>query len=83
MTTASGIDVPMLLRHRRLGTEAVYRVLAVGAETVTVEVVRAPGLERGTRMRLMADAARAMERLDTGSEPAPAAARLRPAAFGR
>ncbi len=83
MTTAPGTDVPVLLRHRRLGTEAVYRVLAVGTNVVTVEVVRAPGLERGTRMRLMADEARAMERLNAGSEAVAATPRLRPAAFGR
>jgi hypothetical protein len=83
MTTVSGIDGPVLLRHRRLGSEAVYRVLAAGADVVTVEVVRAPGLERGTRMRLTADAARAMEHLDAGSELVPAVPLLVPAAFGR
>jgi hypothetical protein len=83
MTIVPGIDAPVLLRHRRLGTEAVYRVLEVGADVVTVEVVRAPGRERGTRMRLMADAARAMERLDARSEVVAGAGRLRPAAFGR
>ncbi len=83
MTTVPGIDAPVLLRHRRLGSEAVYRVLAVDDDVATVEVVRAPGLERGTRLRLMADAARAMERLDAGSELVAAAPLLVPAAFGR
>jgi hypothetical protein len=83
MATVPAIDAPVLLRHRRLETEAVYRVLEVGAETVTVEVVRAPGLERGTRIRLMAEVVRAMEQFKAGSEAVGVAASLRPAAFGR
>jgi hypothetical protein len=52
------------LRHSLLGSEAVYEVLELGDEVITAEVVHAPGLSRGMRVRLMADAAAAMERFD-------------------
>ena len=52
------------VRHRRLGSEAVYEIIEAGDEVVTVEVVHAPGLVRGTRVRLMSTSARAMERFD-------------------
>jgi hypothetical protein len=54
---------PCFLRHTCLGSEAVYEVLEENDQTVTVEVVRAPGLTAGMRVRLMAHAAQAMERL--------------------
>lgn len=72
---------PCFLRHTCLGTEAVYEVLEEDASTVTAAVVHAPGLEPGVRVRLMASAAHAMERLENGAqvgvrrfvpEPAPA-----------
>ncbi|MGD1050296.1 MAG: hypothetical protein ABR947_04415 [Solirubrobacteraceae bacterium] len=50
------------LRQELLGSEAVYEILDEDDETVTVEVVRAPGLPCGMHVRLLADAARAMER---------------------
>jgi hypothetical protein len=50
------------VRQERLGSEAVYEVLAEDDDIVTLEVVRAPGLPCGTRVRVLADAARAMER---------------------
>jgi hypothetical protein len=57
------LDAPSpFLRQERLGSEAVYEILAEDDEIVTVEVVRAPGLTCGTHVRLLADAARAMER---------------------
>lgn len=56
------------LRHTSLGSEAVYEVLDEDATIVTAAVVRAPGLAVGTRVRLMAQAARAMERLESGAE---------------
>ncbi len=59
-----------LLRRRALGTEAVYRVVAVEGELVEVEVVRAPGLEAGTRVRLALRDARAMEPLASDAEAA-------------
>ncbi len=61
--SASPLDAGTQLRHRRLGTEAVYRVLGVAGDVVNVEVVRAPGLLSGTRLRLTTDAVHAMERL--------------------
>jgi len=39
-----------LLRHRALGNDALYRTVAVSGELVECEVVRAPGLRRGTRV---------------------------------
>ncbi|MGD0980740.1 MAG: hypothetical protein ABR946_04585 [Solirubrobacteraceae bacterium] len=57
---------PCFLRHTCLGSEAVYEVLEENDETVTAAVVRAPGLAAGMRVRLMARAVQAMERLDDG-----------------
>ncbi len=51
-----------LLRQELLGSEAVYEIVGQDGDVVTAEVVRAPGLPCGTRVRLLADAARAMER---------------------
>jgi hypothetical protein len=59
-------QAPCFLRHTCLGTEAIYEVVEEDGETVTAEVVRAPGLTAGMRVRLMARAAWAMERLDPG-----------------
>jgi hypothetical protein len=61
---------PYFLRQRMLGSEAVYEVLHERAGIVTAEVVKAPGLEPGTQLRLTAHAARAMERLDAAYAPA-------------
>jgi hypothetical protein len=60
---------PYYIRQRRLGSEAVYRVLDGDDRVVTAEVVRAPGLEPGMRVRLLARAVRAMERFDPVVEP--------------
>jgi hypothetical protein len=43
---------PQLLRHRVLGGDTLYRVVGVAGELVEVEVVSAPGLDPGTRVRL-------------------------------
>jgi hypothetical protein len=64
---------PYYIRQRRLGSEAVYRVVDEDGRIVTAEVVRAPGLEPGTRVRLLARAVRAMERLEPLAQPAPLA----------
>jgi hypothetical protein len=58
-----------LLRHQALGTEAVYRVVAVEGGLVHVEVVVAPGLEPGTRVRFTERDAGAMERLRSAPQP--------------
>jgi hypothetical protein len=58
---------PCFLRHASLGSEAVYEVLEEDAGIVTAAVVHAPGLEPGTCVRLMASAARAMERIENGA----------------
>ena len=55
---------PSVLRQRLLGSEASYRVLDESDGVVTAEVLSAPGLPAGMRIRLMADALRSMERLD-------------------
>ena len=64
------------LRHRALGTEAVYRILDASGPTVEVEVVRAPGLDAGARLTFTREAAQAMDRLATAVAGAPTAARL-------
>ena len=60
---------PYFIRQRMLGSEAVYRVLEEDDSIVVVEVIRAPGLAQGARVRLLARAARAMERFDPAAEP--------------
>jgi hypothetical protein len=63
------------VRQRLLDSEAVYEVLEEEEDGVVVaEVVRAPGLERGTRVRFLAKAVAAMERIEL-AEPASVAAR--------
>jgi hypothetical protein len=59
------------LKHRALGTEAVYRVIDVADRLVSVEVVDAPGLEQGTRFQITRGAAKAMQyiRGDAVAEP--------------
>jgi hypothetical protein len=59
---------PYFIRQRMLGSEAVYRVLEEDDAIVIAEVVHAPRLARGTRVRLLARAARAMERFDPAAE---------------
>ena len=63
------LPVGRILRRQALGTVAMYRVVQDGGETVTVEVVEAPGLPAGFLMRLDAADAQAME---TIHEPAAA-----------
>ena len=72
MTTVNAAT-PYYIRQYRLGSEAVYRVLAEDGDIVTAEVVRAPGLEAGARVRLLASAAHAMERLAPAPQPVPVA----------
>jgi hypothetical protein len=65
--TATGPLVGELIRNTVLGSVATYRVCAHAGDLVDVEVVDAPGLERGQRLRLTADAVRAMEHLGEAS----------------
>ncbi|MGH2851199.1 MAG: hypothetical protein ACRDLP_11345 [Solirubrobacteraceae bacterium] len=51
-----------LLRHRALGTDACYRVVRWSDPTVEVEVVSAPALSSGTRLRLHAPYMREVQR---------------------
>jgi hypothetical protein len=57
-----------VIRNTRLGSEATYRVCAVDGATVEVEVLEAPGLDRGQRLRFTSQAVRAMELMTAGSE---------------
>ncbi len=56
--------VGCLLRHTMLASTAIYEVIAVDGELVTVEVRQAPGLAGGTRVRLLASAVLEMEQLE-------------------
>lgn len=49
-----------LVRQDLLGSEAVYEIVEVDDDLVTAEVVSAPGLPRGKRIRLLPSAVRAM-----------------------
>jgi hypothetical protein len=71
------------LRHTSLGSEAVYEVLEEDATIVTAAVVRAPGLAAGTRVRLLAHAAQAMERLESAGEEFRVRRSAPPASRGR
>jgi hypothetical protein len=51
--------------HRHLGTMSVYRALAVQGGHVEVEVIRAPGLSAGVRIRLTVQAFAAMAPIGT------------------
>jgi hypothetical protein len=62
--------------QRLLGSEAVYEILDERAGLVTAEVVSAPGLAPGMRLRLMANAADAMERCEAPGQPLIAAPAL-------
>lgn len=64
MTATCVPEEECIVRQRLLGSEALYRVISDDGATVTAEVVEAPGLPRGMRVRLMGTAVRAMERLD-------------------
>jgi hypothetical protein len=55
---------PCLLRDSCLGQEALYRVVDIVGELVEVEVVRAPGLETGTRLNFTQDAVHHMTIVD-------------------
>jgi|GEM_PF-4695609 hypothetical protein len=52
--------IPHLLRHRALEREALYRVVDTTPEYVDVEVVSAPGLTPGVRLRFTQEAAAQM-----------------------
>ena len=55
------LTIGQLRRQVLLGTEAVYRVCALGAELVEVEVVSAPGLPPGRRFKFTRDAIEQMD----------------------
>ncbi len=50
-----------VLANTMLGTSALYEVLDEHDDVVTAEVIDAPGLPRGMRVRLLATATRAMK----------------------
>jgi hypothetical protein len=55
-----GWDVGEILSNELLGTKAYYRVVEARGDTVLVEVLDAPGLERGYRFAMTASAASGM-----------------------
>jgi len=60
------------LRHRALGEEALYRLVdGAASQLVELEVVRAPGLGAGARVRVTRGAASAMQgwEREAGSRP--------------
>jgi hypothetical protein len=65
-----------VIRNTLLETEATYRVCGLDGAAVVVEVLEAPGLERGQRLRFTTEAVRAME-LMTDAATAPADRRIR------
>jgi hypothetical protein len=77
MTTRRSGQASYYVRRRTLGTEAVYRVLDERGLIADAEVVRAPGLEPGTRVRLMARDVRRMERFDPTTEQPVATQRVK------
>lgn len=65
--------------QRLLGSEAIYEILDELDGLVSAEVIAAPGLESGMRLRLTASAACAMERVPaeriaTARSPSPSPA---------
>jgi len=50
----------VLLRHSLLGSECLYRVSGIDGALIELEVVRAPGLVPGTRVRVTGAAVRRM-----------------------
>jgi hypothetical protein len=71
-----------LLRHQVLGQEALYRAVDVIGELVELEVVSAPGLEPGMRLRVTKAAVSRMSVVDEAPGEASAGGR-RPAASER
>ena len=69
--------VPYLLSHTVLEGQALYRVVETTEQYVTVEVVSAPGLDPGTRLRFTQEAVARMALLEEAAwssgdpEPAP------------
>jgi hypothetical protein len=60
----AGSPAPRFVRTRMLGTEALYELLDEHDGLVTAEVLDAPGLAPGTRVRMLTAATRAMEAVD-------------------
>jgi NifB/MoaA-like Fe-S oxidoreductase len=61
-TSETELAAGQLRRHRRLRTEAVYRILELLPNGyVMVEVVSAPGLESGKKLKLTVEALEQMQ----------------------
>jgi hypothetical protein len=76
MTSALLEPAPQILRHRSLGSEAVYEVLDEADGVLTAAVISAPGLQPGMQIRMMASAARAMTPLGLAADPTRSASRF-------
>lgn len=57
-------------RHRRLGSDAIYRIDSLGPEYVRVEVVSAPGLRAGQHFKFSRAAVELMELVAPPEDPA-------------
>lgn len=80
--SAADISLPAngdLVRCRRLGSVATYRVCDRRGDLVEVEVIEVPGLRAGMRFRFTRDAVAEMQRVAPAMEnPLPAPASLAP-----
>jgi hypothetical protein len=65
MVSKNALTPGQVLRHQALGTEAFYRVLSVEGATVSLEVLRAPGLTAGAVVRWSLRTAAKMQLVDT------------------
>jgi hypothetical protein len=57
--------VGQLLKHRALGTDAIYRVVGKNSRGVEVEVIDAPGLTPGSRFTFSRTDVLAMDAIDS------------------
>ena len=65
------LHVGEIRRYELLGSSATYRVLAIDSTHVVVEVVEAPGLAAGLRLRMSRDAVHAMTLVTATPNPQP------------
>jgi hypothetical protein len=80
MRSHTSPTVGSLLRRVVLATESLYRVVALDGSLVAVEVVEAPGLAAGFRLKLTREAARSMHLVREDAAALAAAAPMRPLA---
>ena len=69
MTRANELRVGEFRRQVRLGTEAIYRVVRWDCRVAEVEVIHAPGLAAGQRIRLTREAVALMAVMSDEEDP--------------